>query len=68
MTHLTPAIYTNSENKKLMPKWVGPYRVIKQIGKVAYKLDIPTSNRVHPVFHISVLWPYFRSDDNRQPE
>jgi Chromo (CHRromatin Organisation MOdifier) domain/Integrase zinc binding domain len=68
MTHFTPAIYTNLPNKKLMSKWVGPYRVIKQIGKVAYKLDIPTSDRVHPVFHISALRPYFLSNDNRRPE
>ncbi|WMV25148.1 hypothetical protein MTR67_018533 [Solanum verrucosum] len=40
----------------LSPKYVGPYRILKRVGKVAYKLEFPAElATVHPVFHISLL-------------
>ena len=41
---------------KLSPRYVGPYRILKRIGKVAYELELSTElAAVHPVFHISLL-------------
>ncbi|WMV51122.1 hypothetical protein MTR67_044507 [Solanum verrucosum] len=41
---------------KLSPKYVGPYRILKRIGKVAYELELSADlAAVHPVFHISLL-------------
>ncbi|WMV37840.1 hypothetical protein MTR67_031225 [Solanum verrucosum] len=41
---------------KRSPRYVGPYRILKRIGKVVYELDLPADLvAVHQVFHISRL-------------
>ncbi|WMV51525.1 hypothetical protein MTR67_044910 [Solanum verrucosum] len=40
----------------LSPRYIGPYRISKRIGNVAYELELPQElAAVHPVFHISML-------------
>ena len=40
---------------KLSLRYVGPYKILKRIGKVTYELELPTKLvAVHPVFHISI--------------
>ena len=43
---------------KLQPKFIGPYEVTQVVGKVAYKIEQPGHCRLHPVFHVSLLFPY----------
>ena len=41
---------------KLSPRYIGPYQIVRMIGKVAYELDLPSDlEAVHPVFHVSML-------------
>ena len=44
---------------KLSPRFVGPFEILKRIGKVAYELALPpTLAGVHNVFHVSMLRKY----------
>nr|XP_016498253.1 PREDICTED: uncharacterized protein LOC107817002 [Nicotiana tabacum] len=41
---------------KLIPRYVGPDKIIRRIGRVAYELDLPSElGAVHPVFHVCML-------------
>ena len=53
-------------NRKLLPKYVGPFEVVQEVGPVAYRLAMNPSWRIHPVFHVSLLEPY-RADGRVQP-
>ncbi len=46
---------------KLLPKWIGPFLVIRKINEVAFKLELPPSYLIHDVFHISLLKPFVES-------
>jgi hypothetical protein len=42
---------------KLNFKLIGPYSIIKKIGSKVYKLELPPSIKIYPVFHILLLEP-----------
>ncbi|KAK2374422.1 hypothetical protein QL285_075386 [Trifolium repens] len=44
------------KTKKLCPRYIGPYQILRRVGPVAYQLALPPSmSGLHDVFHVSQL-------------
>ncbi|KAA8550347.1 hypothetical protein F0562_002031 [Nyssa sinensis] len=54
-------------SQKLSNRYYGPYQILEHLGSVAYKLLLTDSARIHPVFHVSLLKPYYLPHDNLIP-
>lgn len=50
-------IRTVRPSKKLDHKRLGKFRVIQVVSSYAYKLKLPASMKIQPVFHVSLLEP-----------
>lgn len=48
-------IKTERPCKKFDSKWEGPFEVLEKVGSVSFKLKLPVSMHIHPVFHQSLI-------------
>ena len=65
----TKNIRLRRASKKLADRYVGPFEVIKVIGKNAYRLNLPKKyGRIHPTFHVSLLERYIHREGAEIPE
>ena len=71
-------VYLSSKNisfpkglaRKLIPKYLGPYKIIEDFGNSSFKLELPhhlKKRGVHNVFHASLLRIHVPNDDRLFP-
>ena len=41
--------------EKLKPRFYGPYKMNRCVGKVAYELELAKGSKIHNIFHVSCL-------------
>jgi hypothetical protein len=61
--NITTAVDARRPAHKLNPRFIGPYRVAKIVSPTAYKLELPSTMKIHPVFHVSLLRKYQPNPD-----
>ena len=59
-------IKTKRPSKKLDWKKLGRFTIKRVVSKYAYELDLPTSMKIHPVFHVSLLEPVAQNPHDGQ--
>ncbi|CEP11259.1 hypothetical protein [Parasitella parasitica] len=55
---LSKNIKTQRPTRKLDHRRLGPFEILEKIGSRSYKLALPHTMKVHPVFHINLLEPF----------
>ena len=49
------------KSRKLTPRFIGPFQILKKVGPMAYQIALPPSlSNLHNVFHVSQLHKYIR--------
>lgn len=57
----------NTISHKLSSQRVGPFEVIRAVGRLAYEMKIPSTWKIHPVISIAHLEPYKKDPFHRTP-
>ncbi|XP_072065472.1 uncharacterized protein [Arachis hypogaea] len=51
---LTAGVEKTIKTKKLNPRYIGPFEILKRIGSAAYKIALPPYlSNLHDMFHVS---------------
>lgn len=64
-THVWKKICRKTARKGLIQHYDGPFKIVKGIGRLAYRLDLPAHLKLHPIFCASFLKKY--AEDPNDP-
>ncbi|XP_059069221.1 uncharacterized protein LOC131859466 [Cryptomeria japonica] len=64
MLHLKKERLPKEKYTKLMMKKLGPCKILMKCGNNAYKVDLPSSIGLSPIFNVADLYPYKGSVDD----
>jgi hypothetical protein len=56
-----------SRSGKLNPRYIGPYVVKRVVSPLNVELDLPSTIRIRPIFHVSKLKPYLTVNPEEFP-
>ena len=51
-------------HRELIPKYDGPFEIVKRVDAIDYKLKLPERLQSHPTVHVSFLKPYHGDEQN----
>ena len=52
----------------LAPRYIGPFKIIKRVGAVAYRLELPEEmSDIHNVYHVSQLKKCLKVPEEQVP-
>ncbi len=60
----TANISRHYHNRKIFPKYIGPYKITRLVNDVACDIALPPHSKIHNVFHVNLLKEY---DGRRAP-
>jgi hypothetical protein len=60
-------IKIHQKSPKLSPCQLGPFKVIERIGNLDFKLELPHYLKLHPVFYVNRLAPYWDNSLDKPP-
>ena len=55
---------SKSVHRGLIPKYDGPFEILKRVGYIAYKFKLPERLQVHPTINVSFLKPYHEDGED----
>ena len=64
----TANLQISTTSRKLLPRFMGPFRVERVINAKAYELELPSHWRVHPEVPASSLKPYCSNGEFAPPQ
>ncbi|KAE8689004.1 Detected protein of unknown function [Hibiscus syriacus] len=64
LAKLTNILRNQDRHKGLVRRYEGPFKILKRIGTMAYRLNLPKTIRAHPVLHVSLLKPFHPDKDD----
>jgi hypothetical protein len=60
---------TDRPSQKLDHKWMGPYKILQKHSELAYRLELPITMKIHPVFNIDKLTKWTKDEiPGREPK